>query len=96
MHTMVSKEIVLHPVHSLGGCSACGTPLTIRTGQAYASECLHLLYCDTCQTACAETPDYNDLAQIPVLLAAGQKLAVGNVSGLPETLRRLMALNPQL
>jgi hypothetical protein len=74
----------------------CRTPLRVRTGEVYAAQCLHLLCCDTCQTACAETPDDGDLPQLRSLLVRNKRLAVGNVGGLPDTLRRLKAREPRV
>ena len=96
MHTTVFREIVFDAVHSLGVCSSCGTPLTVRIGELYAAQCLHRLYCDVCRTGCAETPDDGDLPQLRFLLMRNKRLAVGNVGGLPEPLRRIMARSPKL
>jgi hypothetical protein len=96
MHTTVSKESVFDAVHPLGACSSCGTQLKVRTGEVYAAQGLHRLYCDTCKTACAETPDDSDLRELRSLLMRNKRLAVGNVGGLPDTLRRLMAREPRV
>ena len=97
MHTTVLKRIAFHPVHHLGTCSDCGTPLRVRTGEVYAAQCLHQLYCDVCQTASAEkTPDEGDIPQLRSLLVRNKRLAVGNVGGIPDTLRRLKAREPRV
>jgi hypothetical protein len=91
MHTTILHPIAFHTKHRFGICSSCESALTKRTGGVNGPHCLVELYCAKCQMVCAETPDVYDLQHLPTLLAARQKLARGNLGGLSEPLKRILA-----
>jgi hypothetical protein len=91
MHTTILYPIASHSEYRFGICSSCASPLTKRHGDVNGPHCLIELYCATCKTVCAETPDSGDLQHLPALLATRGKLIRGNVDGMPEPLKRILA-----
>jgi hypothetical protein len=91
MHTTVLHPISSHPRHAFGVCSYCESLLSKRNGDVNGPHCLVELYCAECQTIHAETPDIDDLQKLAGLLATRKKLLPGNLGGISEPLRRILA-----
>ncbi len=91
MHLTVYYAISVDAKHPNGICHTCGSPLMQQKGAVNRAGCIVQLYCFNCDRVCADSPIIDDLQPFQGLLASAGVLMPGNLGGVPEPLRRILA-----